>query len=44
MFTRFDKIHERDRHPNKQTDRLHTTPRLCIALRGENHSLQLVKR
>jgi len=35
MFIRFDIIHERNRHPDRQTDR-HRTTALCIASRGEN--------
>ena len=41
MFTRFDTIHERDRHPDGRTDtaRRHR-PRLCITSRGKNTNAQ----
>ena len=39
IFTRFDRIQERDRHPDVQTDgqtdtARQNTPRVCIASRG----------
>jgi len=51
MFIRFDKIHDRDGHTDRQTDR-HThrqTPhddigRACIASRGKNEQVALLSQ
>jgi len=42
MFIRFDKVHERDRHTDRQTPH-NDISRACIALRG-NKSVNQIKQ
>jgi len=48
MFIRFDRMYERDRHTDTQTDRQTHTPhdigRVCIASRGKNGRTDRRKR